>query len=183
MPGKFKRIGIRVPATATEVEAHGLVCRILQTGAERVAVGFDKPDDDWAPIWVILTKTQGTIISIEPGVEKYEAVDHVAKLARRWGAIAIGHLHSSWMVSKPAAALAAVAQGGSTEGLERDEIILVGTYTMGNAKQYTARIERYDDAPPTLAPFEVMVDTTAGDGWGVEGAMVTPLLAALQRVG
>ena len=185
MPGKFRRIGIRVPPTESEMEAHEFARDVLLTGATRVGAEFTDPDDDWRPIWFVLTKTQGTIITPGADVEKYETTHYVGDLARRWGAVAIGHLHSSWLVLGPELAQRAHDQHGSTEGIaERIEVLLLATYTAGNARHYTARIERHDDTPPTLAPLELMFDTAdAEDGTHVSGAMVDPLMSALERVG
>lgn len=183
MPGKSRRIGIRVPPTKSEVEAHELVFDVLLTGARRVEAGFTDPKDDWDPIWFVLTKMQGTIVTPGPDVEKYDMVRYVGELARRWGARAVGHLHSSWLVVG-AEAQRAHDQHGSTEGLLRQEVLLLASYTAGNARHYTARIERHPAAPPTLAAFELMFDTAdAEDGMVVTGAMVDPLMSALERVG
>ena len=184
MPGKFRRQGIKVPPTQSEVDAHKLVRELLELGARRVGAEFTKPDDDWRPQWLLLTKTQGTILTPGPDVEKYEMTDHVAALARRWGAIAVGHLHSSWLVTG-AATQQAIDQHGSTEGIaERIEVLLVATYTAGNARHYTARIHRHPPAPPTLGRLLLMFDTaTADDDVNLTGAMVDPLIASLERVG
>lgn len=179
---KFHHDGINVPPTASEAEAHSLARRVLQTGAERVALDFRRPDDDWDPMWLVLTDEKGTLVTPGHNVEKYQMVAYVAKLAQRWGAVAIGHLHSSWMVTDPAAVQLATDRDGVTEGLPRDEVLLIATYTAGNARQCIAAIERHDDAPPTLAPFAVMVDTSS-DELSVSGAMVDPLIRALAKVG
>jgi hypothetical protein len=179
---KFPQLGIRVPQTKDDAQAHDLALNVLQTGAERAAVEFTDPDDDWAPIWLVLTANRATVISPGPRVEKYEAVDYVARLARRWGATALGHLHSSWIVTDPEAVAIATQRHGDTEGLPRQEVVLLATYTAGHARQYTAQINRHQEAPPTLEPFELIVDTATSE-IHVQGAMVTPLLNALARVG
>jgi hypothetical protein len=185
MPGRFRRTGIKVPPTKSEVQAHELARRVLETGALRIGSEFVYPDDDWEPTWLVLTKTQGTIVSPGRGVEKYEMTDYVAGLARRWGAVALAHLHSSWLVVGPELAQRAADQHGSTEGIdERQEVLLLATYTVGNARHYIAHIERHENAPPTLAPFELLFDTAAvEDDTHVTGAMVDPLMQALERVG
>lgn len=185
MPGKYRRIGIKVPPTKSEREAHETVRHVLERGALAAEGNFTKPKDDWDPVWLVLTSTQGTMLFPGPDVEKYDMVEAVGALARRWSAMAIGHLHSSWMVVGPELARRAFDQHGSTEGIEeRFEVLLLATYTAGNARHYTARIQRSDDAPPTLDPFELMFDTaTVKDGMNVTGAMVDPLMEALERVG
>ena len=183
MPGKFRRIGIQVPPTESESDAHDVVRDVLQSGAERVGAKFTEPDDDWDPIWMIVTKTQGTLLMPGSDVDKYEMTDAVATLARRWGAIGLGHLHSSWIVTDPESVAIATERNGSTVGLPRDEVLLLATYTAGNARHYTASITRHEDGPPTLGPFELMFDATENEIVKLAGAMVDPLMKALERVG
>ena len=187
MPGNYKRIGIKVPETETEHDAHDHLRDALEHGALSVLERFDEPDDDWAPMWMILTRTQGTILTPGPGVEKYEMTDSVAALARRFGAIAVGHLHSSWIVLSEDAGRDAMDEyvargGGSTEGMARRECLLVATYTVSRAVNAVAYIHRHEGAPPTLDPFEVIIDTAQSE-MNLEGAMVDPLIDSLQRIG
>jgi hypothetical protein len=191
MPGEFRRIGIKVPPTSTELEAHDVAYRVLSRGAVNAGTRFRDPDDDWRPMWLILTREHGTVVTPGGGVDKYAMVDYVAALTRRWGAIAAGHLHSSWAVRMPEERRAADelvevvrSRGGSTEGLERDEILLLATYSATMARQYHAPIRRRDHAPPVLDPFELMINTDDREHDArVSGAMADPILGALARVG
>jgi hypothetical protein len=188
MPGKYRRIGITVPETTTEHDAHNVIGDTLRTGVLGILDTFEDPDDDWDPVWMVLTRTQGTILAPGPGVEKYEMTAAVAALARRWSAIAVGHLHSSWIVFAEDAGQQAMKDyidggGGSTEGLARRECLLLASYTASRAINRVAYIHRHEQAPPTLGPFEVIIDTSRANGENLAGAMVEPFLEALQRVG
>jgi hypothetical protein len=189
MPGDFRRIGIKVPATSSGTEAMDVAYERLAAGARGVGADFTKPDDDWMPIWAVLTKTQGTLIT--GNVHKHEMTEHVARLARRFGAIAIGHLHSSWLIDAEVAGGQAEyerlerivrRQGGSTEGLPRREILMIETFSAGEVRHYHAPIHRTDAAPPTLGPFEFVL-TTATAGMDARGPMIDPLVRALTKVG
>lgn len=191
MPGDFHRIGIRIPPTATEREALEVAYDLLATGARRVGETFTEPDDDWRPLWVLLTDTQATIVTPGDDVDKHAATDYVGRLARRWGAVAVGHLHSSWMVTfedVDAERMAEIQRymrerHGSTEGLpERREVLLIAAYSATTARQWHAAIHRDDTQPPTLGTFDLMLDTTHDDV-DLSGAMVDPLRDALRKVG
>lgn len=188
MPGP-RRIGIQVPPTASEREAHEVARDVLEGGARKVGAEFREPDDDWRPMWIVLTRTQGTLVT--GSGDKHQMTHYVAQLARRFGAHGVGHLHSSWMIEPEDVGGDQDAfdtlielvrmRDGSTEGLPRREVVMVATYTAGEARQAFAPIHRSEGAPPTLGPFGETYTTT--DHGTVEGAMVDPIVAALKRVG
>lgn len=189
MPGDFKRIGVKVPPTASAREAMAVAFDVLSTGARQAGASFREPDDDWRPMWLILTKSQGTLVSGDG--DKYAMVDYVAQLARRFGAVAVGHLHSSWMIDAETAGsqealdlLIQIARDrdGSTEGLPRREIVMIALHSAAVTHQYHARIDRSDDAPPTLGAFELVADSSE-DGMRFEGAMIDPIVDALKTTG
>ena len=131
---------------------------------------------------------QGTLVTGD--AHKHDMTEMVGRLARKFGAIAVGHLHSSWCIDVEIAGsmeeldrLEKIMrrQGGSTEGLPRREVVLLAVYCAAEARQYHAQITRHASAPPTLGPFE-LVGTTA-DGWTNEGAMVDPIRDALRTTG
>jgi hypothetical protein len=188
-----RREGIRVPRTESEAEAIGVAYELLTSGARRVQGRFTRPDDDWAPIFLTLTKKQGTILTPDrlAREDKRPTVEAVARWARRVGAVCVGHLHSSWFVlgeGLPAERMEAIrlrmeANRGSTEGIpERTEGLLLALHTAGGSAVHWGEIERRESAPPTLAPFRLLADT-AENGEGFEGAMVDPLREAVWRRG
>ena len=163
---------------------------VLTTGARRTERGFREPDDDWFPMWLVLTQRQGALIT--GNAEKRDMAEYVGRWARRVGAVCIAHLHSSWLVHSEDVGLERMRQlhqqmldrDGSTEGIaERREIVLLAVYSAGTARQYHAAIHRHSDAPPTLGAFELIDDTATSGDARVEGAMVDPLVEALVRVG
>lgn len=179
----YTRRGIAVPPTTTEQEAMELVHNLLTTWAKQRQSGL-KPDEDWMPIWLILTPGHGTLITgnLTPRAMTKRAAD----FARRVGATAIGHLHTSWTVplaemteerAREAHALA-LKQDGSTEGIpERYESLLLTIHTASQQRMYIARLTRSTDQPPALGEFEPEPDI------GMDGAMIDPLVAALKRIG
>jgi len=188
MPGEYRRIGIKVPPSKDAAEAMDVAYDVLASGARRVGEAFTRPADDWRPQWLVLTRTQGTLVMGD--AEKHAMAEAVGRLARKFGAIAVGHLHSAWIVDAETAGgqeeferlyRVVQQQGGSTEGLPRKEIVLLAVYCAAEARQYHATIERHEDAPPTLGPFELAVSTA--DGLGATGAMVDPIVAALKTTG
>ena len=190
MPGEFKRRGIKVKPTATEAEAMEQAFGVLVTGARRTGAEFTDPDDDWVPIWLILTKLHGTLVS--GNAHKHDMAEYVGRLARKFGAVALGHLHSSWMIVQEDMDRERfdeihryMRNGGSLEDVaEAREIVLVALYSAAATRQYHAAISRDGVHPPTLGGFDLVAETGGdGDDWRIEGAMVDPLVAALKRVG
>lgn len=194
MSGKFTRRGIRVPASRSEREAAQVVRDVLEQGCRKVAAELTEPDDDWDPIYLVVTPAgQGTVFA---GFgDKYAVTDAVAAFARRVGAVAIGHLASTWQVHADTVGEAGKAradalqrrvqqQGGSTEGIPgRFEAVMIGVYTASGFVVEHARIERHDDAPPTLGGFDVVLDSRERESVEVIGRMVDPLREALVRLG
>lgn len=190
----INRHGIKVPRTESEGQAARAARALLINGAREVGRKFTHPEDDWHPIWAVLTQDQGTII--ETGAReandpraKTKITQYVADFARRRGAIAIGSLMSTWQVILDVEKLGEQrvreierqvrAQDGSTEGIEgRVERLLVITYTAGNVESQHAPINRHDNAPPTLGEFAAI-----GDLDHLEGRMTEPLQEALRRIG
>jgi len=196
---RLRREGIKVPPTEGEAGAVLAAYKLLTEGALRVQQRFTKPDDDWWPIWLTLTRTQGTILTPERFApqDKQPTVAAVARWARRVGAVCVGHLHSSWTVIAdqhggriPVERMQAihrqmVAQHGSTVGIpERMEVVMVALHTASGSAMHVADIERHAGAPPTLAPFRLLVDEhREGDDSGMEGVMIDPLREAVWRRG
>lgn len=96
MTTDYQRRGIRVPRT--ETEAADVARDALATGARRTSESFTEPDEDWAPMWFVVTSEHGTLIAGD--AHKHDMARYVAGFARRVGAVAIGHLHSSWYVDQ-----------------------------------------------------------------------------------
>jgi hypothetical protein len=191
MPGKYRRIGIKIPPTRDEDEALTVLYDVLTTGATRVGADFREPDDDWRPVWLVATPTQGTLLTTDGSVDKHAMTEVVGHYARQVGAIGIGHLHSSWMVDREvcgsdeafdAAHRQMRANGGSTEGLPRREGVLVALSTASRLQTFWANIARADDRPPRLEPWDKVLDSDE-EVLHVEGAMIDPLVAALKRFG
>ena len=180
------RQGIRLPATRSAAEAAEHVRSALEHGARNVQYEFTDPDDDWTPIWLIVTPDgSGTIIT--GNLHKHDMARRVGALARRFGAVALGHLHSSWMVSVEDVSDERMKIIGSgrvavSDQPERREIILLAVYTAGTAKQLVAPIIRHVDRPPELGPFESPLPDIPDDVT-YSGAMVDPLQEALVKVG
>jgi hypothetical protein len=190
---KVNRIGVKVPPTASEVEAQRVVEQVLLNGLHAVGAKFDKPDDDWWPMWLVLTSTQGTMITPENmrnEEEKVKTVRTVAAYARKVGATAIGAVNSSWRVRPETVSpermleiLAHVERFGGTAGVpEREEALVVTVYTATTYRVMEAAIVRRDDGPPTLGRFEV-TSTSDSDGHELLGRMVMPLRESLRRYG
>lgn len=189
----MKRRGVTIPPTASEVESAEVAFDVLRKGSVQVGQRFTKPDDDWSPIWLVLTPTQGTTMtpeSMRDNAEKNRMVDTVAAYAQRVGAVAIGHLNSSWQIPPGKVSDERMdeivawmnSHGGSTEGVpEREEIVLIAVYTATTYWMYTALITRHENAPPTLGSYELM--HTSSDKGDLSGRMVDPLRDALRRYG
>ena len=189
----IKRIGVRVPPTASELEAQAAVSETLLNGARKVEAKLTEPDDDWQPIWLVLTPAQGTVLTPETlrnDAEKDRMVRTVAEFARRVGATAIGHLHSSWHVPPTKVSperldeiQAHMERFGTTEGVpEREEGLLIAVYTATTYRTVIVPIVRHENAPPTLGELELMFSSSDEDA-KLEGRMVDPLRAALRRYG
>ncbi len=185
---------MRVPATATEREAAEVIYGVLSSGAQEVGATFTEPDDDWEPVWMVNDgKGHGTVLAPDrmEGASGKTAMTHaVAYFARKVGAVAIGHLTSSWIVEHKDVSAERMrevreqmdANDGSTEGIpERREVLLVAVYTAGGFKHRLASIERHD-GPPTLGPWEVFADSER-EGLSIDGRMATPLQESLRRLG
>ena len=178
---------IRLPASKTEAQAAATTRRWLERGARDVGRDFTKPDDDWDPIWLVVSRDSGLLIASDETVHKHDMAELVGATARRLGAICVGHVHSSWLIlfteiDEPRRSeLVRHMQetGGETEGVpERIEILMLAVYTASTSAMWYGRIERHDDAPPTLARFERA--PTDGE---TTGAMVDPLRAGLVKLG
>jgi len=188
MPGDFHRRGIKVRPTVSAREAMQEAYDVLTTGARKTGAEFTEPDDDWRPMWVILTKTQGTHVT--GNAHKHAMTDYVATLARKYGAVAVGHLHSSWMIHAQDVdeqrfdeIHAYLRQGGSLEDVpESREQLMLNLHSAGETRQYHARIHRDGVRPPALDPFELAI-STAEKNAEVSGAMSDPIVAALRRIG
>lgn len=183
---EFKRRGIRVPPTTSEADAIEVAYRVLSVGARDNLREFTEPDDDWMPIWFVVTQRQGTVIS--GNAPKHEMAEYVGRWARHVGAVAIGHLHSSWLVNAEDIGEERMRElqqrGGLTEGIaERQEILLLGLYSATTARQHHAGITRHENAPPTLSAFDLVYDSANPKHTDLVGAMVDPLREALVRLG
>jgi hypothetical protein len=186
----FSRHGVKVPHTESEAQAVRAARSVLIRGAQAIGESFTDPGDDWAPVWLVLTPTQGTMITADGETAnhpraKEKATRYVGDFARRVGAVAVGSLMSTWQVALDADEARAReverqvrAQDGSTEGIpERFEALLLVTYTASTVEAQTALIERHEAAPPTLREFKRMPEGS----WS--GRMASPLQQALRRVG
>jgi len=185
-----RRIGLHLKPSRSEAEAITQLYTVLTTGAHANEARFSDPDDDWTPIWLVyVADGHGTLITGD--AHKHDLAQYVGAFARRVGAVAIGHLHSSWMVwqSEMTPARAAEVEklirwgGTPIQALpERQEVLLVQLHSAMAWEQHLARIERFDGAPPKLHPFERM-GGSSDEGLTVTGAMVDPLREALTRLG
>ena len=72
-----RRRGITVPPTQTETEALAVAYDVLVDGARATGAAFTEPDDDWAPMWLVLTQSQGTLLT--GNADKYTLTDQVAR--------------------------------------------------------------------------------------------------------
>ena len=190
-----RRQGVKLPATATEREAAQTIHDMLITGAQRVGERFTRPDDDWDPVWAVNDgKGHGTLLTpsrMEGPRDKVRMTAAVAAYARKVGAVAIGHLNSSWLVIAEGISEARMreihaqmdANHGSTDGIpERREGLMVAVYTAGSYRHHLAFIQRDGEHPPTLGPFELFGDS-GRDGFTAEGRMMDPLQESLRRLG
>jgi len=183
--------GIKIPPTKNEAEAMDLAYDILHRGALSVGEGFEDPDDDWMPMWLVLTKDQGHFMT-PAGVDKYMMVEAVGHWAREHGAICVAHLDSTWMVKQTEDMTKERAdeifaqmqeQHGSTEGIpERTEQVMLAVYTASAYRFYQAPIIRHEGGPPTLEPFELVFSSDSTDS-DLHGAMVEPIRQAIWRRG
>jgi hypothetical protein len=188
---------MKVPATKTEREAAEVIHDLLVTGAGQVGAKFTEPDDDWDPIWAV-TDGQGRATLLVPDRmvspdDKVRMTNAVATYARKVGAVAIGHLNSSWLVDGSDGSISETrmraihaqmeAHHGSTEGIaERREALMVAVYTAGGYQHHMAFIQRHDAEPPALGPW-VLFGSSDREREGAEGRMMTPLQESLRRLG
>jgi hypothetical protein len=189
-----RRMGVKVPPSKTALEAATAASDTLMKGAREVQRKFTEPDDDWRPMWLVVTPTQGTVITPESmtnAAEREAVVRTVARFARERGAVAIGHLHSTWHVppeklseERQREVFAQVdRQDGSTEGIpEREEAVMIALYTATTFRLVMAPIGRHEGAPPTLGEFTAVM-TSEDEEAELSGRMVDPLRAALRRLG
>ena len=189
-----RRMGIRLPESESEQDAVDAIYGCLTSGSQDVGRGFTKADDDWHPLWLVTTAAgQGTIISPVEMIDQADKIaitEYVARFARKVGAVAVGHLNSSWLVAaedvgdermKEINALMK-AQYGSTEGIpERREILMLIIYTATSWRQYYADIKRHDGRPPTLKPWVLM--GSSEQSWNLTGTMSDPIRESLRRIG
>lgn len=189
---KMRRRGVRIPPTTSELEVQATVYDVLHGGAVEVGRKFTKPDDDWWPMWLVATPTQGTMMvpeTLRDNVEKGRMTAAVAAFAQKVSATAIGHVHSIWHIPPEKVSdkrrdeifALANAQDGSTEGVpEREEAVMITVYTATTFRMLLAPITRHDNAPPTLGRFELAHSSDAGD---LSGRMTDPLRDALRKYG
>jgi hypothetical protein len=178
---------IKLPRSKTEAQAASTAKRVLERGCREVAKTFNDPDDDWDPIWLIVGESFGVFLAAG-NIHKHAMTEAVGDYARRSSGIAVGHVNSSWMVLvehlAPARSAEIVRQmeaTGSTEGIaERVEIVLLAIHTASRSEMWTAKIERHEDAPPSLGRF---TRPPVSGGGEMSGAMVDPLRAGLVRLG
>ena len=175
---------MRIRAPKSEAQAVEVARATLNDGCRRVGAEFTEPDDDWSPMWLVVEKKEASLLTSD--ANKHVMAEAVGVFARRRAAIAIGHLHSSWLVDyqgmSPLRAKAIQREmeaTGTTEGIpERIEVLLLATYSASIAKAWTARILRRDGRPPLLGLFKPM----PGHGQ-MGGAMVDPLRKGLVKLG
>lgn len=175
---------IRVPPSATEKEALEHIYGLLSGGAEHVGKSFVLPDDDWISVWAFISRDGfGTIISGD--LHKYDMVERVGQLAREFDAVAAGSLNSSWGLIRDDIGpermeeLRQLHLNGMplSEMPESSELLVLVLYTAGTVEAHSAIINRFDDRPPTLQPWEKFGADEIG------GRMVEPIQAALRRIG
>ena len=175
---------MKIRPPKSEAQAVEVARATLNDGCRRVGADFTDPDEDWSPMWLVVEKKVASLLTSD--VHKHVMAEAVGFYARRHAAIAIGHLHSSWLVDyqsmSPLRAKAIQREmeaTGTTEGIpERIEVLLLATYSASIAKGWTARILRREDRPPVLGLFRPM----PGHGQ-MGGAMVDPLRAGLVKLG
>lgn len=178
---EFERTKIRPPRS--EAQAVSEVYQQLKRGAERIGRDFTHPEDDWRAMWLLVTRKEGVLFTGD--MHKYDLAEAAGALGRRLGAVAIGHLSSSWLLmleglspERHAEIDAHVNAGGSFEDLpERVEAVMIQALSATISQLYTATITRYPDRPPELGPFK---RAPTGE---MSGAMVDPLREGLVRLG
>jgi hypothetical protein len=162
----------------------------LAAGARRVGKGFKRPNDDWAPIWLVMTPDgHGTLITAgtDFNTGKRLMARAVGEFARIGGAHVVAWVHSGWIIETAklspertqAIRRRMLEQDGSTEGIpERVEALVILVLSATRVDYHQAYIRRAPGRPPRLGPFRHTPEAS-----GLSGAMYEPLQAALRRLG
>lgn len=145
----------------------------VRRGIERIGQSFTAPDDDWVNgLLHIETKRHehevyvldGTLL--QPG-RKDALFQYLAALLQERKAVRYGLLLNAWMLkterregeSREQASERAMAQSAEWSGHfdehpERVELLTLELVDSERAEHWHALIERHEEGPPTLAPWE-----------------------------
>jgi hypothetical protein len=86
-------VKIKVKPTKSEADGMKNVYDILASGARSIERSFTEPDDDWEPVWVVITPDgQGTMLGSE--MHKHTTAEIVGSYARKVGAHVVGYIWS-----------------------------------------------------------------------------------------
>ena len=177
---------VKVKPTKSEEEGMDHVLRVLAEGARSIEQGFKEPDDDWAPIWLIINPDGvGTFYLSE--LDKELTAELMGKQARAMGAHVVGFIGSSWGVDAKDVPederkrFRELVQAGTpvAEMPYRVEQVVISIYAASQVRLYNAVITRYEDQPPHLGEFYRLDDPEME----VEGRLVNPVQAGLRQLG
>jgi hypothetical protein len=178
-------VKIKVKPTKSEADGMKNVYDILASGARSIERSFTEPDDDWEPVWVVITPDgQGTMLGSE--MHKHTTAEIVGSYARKVGAHVVGYIGSTWSLDSGAIPeserkrIWEMVEAGTpvSEMPYRTEAVTITLYSASQIQLYTAEITRFEDKPPVLGDF-TRFDLAAD----ISGAMVEPVQAGLRRMG
>lgn len=152
-----------------------LCAQLAMIGAERVAEQFASPHEDWAPILIVSDGRTSETIAIDPALfGSIEAKDQAAQVMaaeiRGHAAAGCALVLSAWSVPDTGDYETAPPERG-----DRVEVLTVMALDRTQQRIWSAPIQRSDDTPPRLGPWQ--------QERSAEGRFVEPLRRALTLQG
>lgn len=157
---------------------------VVKDAATSMPTLFEEPDDDWAPVAMILGYKEGQeglgvgVAPIPPAwlEDKDELVKLLRKAIKEYRAVAIGLVLSAWMLrlEKDEVEHPELDLPRPSESEDREEILTVSILAANEEHFLMAEIKRDNENPPTLGEWETSDDSS--------GRFVEPLVDALKTV-
>lgn len=145
----------------------------VQHMVESIGEGFDKPDDDWMTV-AILMGEQPIIAML--AVDKDEWPKVVQALGKQYRPEFVALVLSSWTAASTTVEEheAAIRKYGSVSKMpNRREVLMLQVSDGHRNEMWFADINRFEDIPPKLGPWE-----THGELRQIEGPLAALALAA-----
>lgn len=155
------------------------VVQYIKDTTAKIAADFTDPDDDWQGVMFFIGGDNDAMLPLmfENEREKdFVSTVAIPELIREHKPWIVAQLQSAWTLSLPREQAGRDDIPLPSQHPDRVEALIMIVCTVEQVQMWTAKINRYETRPPTLAAWELFQAT------GSEGRFITPIVETLKEV-